>query len=50
MLSSHGYHSTVYEGEQEALRHAEVEVLHEHRETGTYGTMGGDPGRTGRGE
>ena len=40
--------SIVYEGDQDALKHAEGEVLHEHRDTGTYGTMEGDPAVTSR--
>ena len=40
---------TVYE-DQDVLRHAGVEALHEHRETGTYGTVEDGRGRTGYGE
>lgn len=42
--------STVYEGEQEAFRHSGVEILREHRETETYGTMEGNPRRAVVGE
>ena len=42
--------SIVYEGNQEAFRHGEVETLREHGETETYGTMEDNPRRTVRNE
>ena len=42
--------STVYESDQHTFRNGGVEVLREHGDTETYGTMEDNPWRTVRNE
>ena len=39
---------TVYEGDQEAFSHDRIEILREHRDAETYGSIAASPRRTVR--